>query len=116
MGKVAAGVLLIGFGLLSGCGDADVDAAAQLVGEAQALYDGRVRGSPGKLPGTFILSKEDIRLCVNQMEQARAKLQQLHSEYSGEKATLAIETKILEGAIISRLGSCNEMQHRFGNG
>lgn len=101
-------------GFLTGCGDSEKRDAAELVNEAQVIFDGRVKGSPGKLPGTTILSGDDVAVCVEQMEQALAKLRRVQSDYPGENITAAPETQALEGAVASRLGTCKDIQRRQG--
>ncbi|EPV2770963.1 TPA: hypothetical protein VDU56_006711 [Pseudomonas aeruginosa] len=100
--------------LLAGCGKAEADSAAQLVDEARVIYEGRTKGSPGKLPGTFVLGREDVGLCIEQMESAQAKLKQLKGQYPTTEAATSSETRSLEGAVASQLGTCRGIKQQQG--
>lgn len=116
MTKFMAHAVLLGSAILAGCGDADADAdaAGGLVGEARAIYEGRTKGTPGKLPGTFILAKADVALCIEQMESAQGKLQQLQANYPTTEVAAAGETRSLEGAVASQLGTCRNIKKQQG--
>lgn len=100
--------------MLAGCGKAEADSAAQLVGEARTIYEGRTKGSAGKLPGTFVLGREDVGLCIEQMESAQAKLELLQKEYPETEAAASSETKSLMGAVASQLSTCRGIKHQQG--
>lgn len=102
--------------LLAGCGkaEAEADSAARLVGEARTIYEGRTKGSAGKLPGTFVLGREDVGLCIEQMESAQAKLELLQKEYPETEAAASSETKSLMGAVASQLSTCRGIKHQQG--
>ncbi|WP_156176516.1 hypothetical protein [Pseudomonas veronii] len=99
---------------LTGCGNAEADAAAQLVNEARSIYEGRAKGSPGKLPGNFVLGREDIGRCVEQMEMAHTKLKQVKSDYPTTEAATSSETRRLENAVVSQLGTCRSIKQKQG--
>lgn len=100
--------------LLAGCGNAEADSAALLVSEARTIYETRAKGSPGKLPGTFVLGREDVGLCIEQMESAQEKLDQLKKQYPETEAAVSSETKSLAGAVARQLSTCRGIKHRQG--
>ncbi len=99
---------------LAGCAKAESNTAAQLVDEARAIYEGRTKGKPGKFPGTFILGREDVGLCIEQLEVAQAKLKQVKAQYPKTVDATSSETQNLDEAVASQLGTCRRIKQQQG--
>ena len=91
----------------------DEAAALATLNEVQKLYENRPQGTPNEA-GTRSLSKKDINDCVVQMTEAKNKLDAVKQQYGTTQAYQAMQTRLLNGQVRGRLGSCKQTKDTLG--
>ncbi|MCK9715190.1 MULTISPECIES: hypothetical protein [Pseudomonas syringae group] len=91
----------------------DEAAALASLTEVQKLYENRPQGTPNEA-GTRTLSKQDINDCVTQMAEAKNKLEAVKQQYGTTQAYQSMQTRMLNGQVRGRLGSCKQTKDALG--
>jgi len=91
----------------------DEVAALATLNEVQKLYENRRQGTPNEA-GTRSLSKADINDCVVQMTEAKNKLDAVKQKYGTTQAYQSMQTRLLNGQVRGRLGSCKQTKDTLG--
>ena len=91
----------------------DEAAALATLNEVQKLYENRPQGTPNEA-GTRSLSKKDINDCVVQMTEAKNKLDAVKKQYGTTQAYQSMQTRLLNGQVRGRLGSCKQTKETLG--
>lgn len=91
----------------------DEATALASLNEVQKLYENRPQGTPNEA-GTRTLSKKDINDCVVQMTEAKNKLEAVKQQYGTTQAYQSMQTRMLNGQVRGRLGSCTQTKDTLG--
>ena len=104
---------LVMCGSVGAASNEDEAAALATLNEVQKLYENRPQGTPNEA-GTRSLSKKDINDCVVQMTEAKNKLDAVKQQYGTTQAYRAMQTRLLNGQVRGRLGSCKQTKDTLG--
>ncbi|GKQ45100.1 hypothetical protein ALO82_200360 [Pseudomonas syringae pv. broussonetiae] len=110
---VAGMVGLVMCGSVWAASSEDEAAALARLIEVQKMYENRPQGTPNDA-GTRTLSKQDINDCVTQMTEAKNKLDAVKQQYSTTQAFQSMQTRMLNGQVRGRLGSCKQTKDTLG--
>ncbi|KIY17095.1 hypothetical protein [Pseudomonas amygdali] len=110
---VAAVIGLMMCGSVWAASNKDEAAALATLNEVQKLYENRPQGTPNET-GTRTLSKKDINDCVAQMTEAKNKLDAVKQQYGTTQAFQSMQTRMLNGQVRGRLGSCKQTKDALG--
>lgn len=91
----------------------DEAAALATLNEVQKMYEDRPQGTLNEA-GTHTLSKKDINDCVVQMTEAKNKLDAVKQQYGTTQAYQSLQTRLLNGQVRGRLGSCKQTKDALG--
>ena len=91
----------------------DEAAALASLTEVQKLYENRPPGTPNEA-GTRTLSKQDVNDCVTKMAEAKNKLEAVKQQYGTTQAYQSMQTRMLNGQVRGRLGSCKQTKDMLG--
>ena len=91
----------------------DEAAALATLNQVQKLYENRPQRTPNKA-GTRSLSKKDINDCVVQMTEAKNKLDAVKKQYGTTQAYQSMQTRLLNGQVRGRMGSCKQTKDALG--
>ncbi|RMN21890.1 hypothetical protein ALQ66_00183 [Pseudomonas savastanoi pv. glycinea] len=110
---VAGIVGLVMCGSVLAASNEDEASALASLTEVQKMYENLPQGTPNEA-GTRTLSKKDINDCVAQMTEAKNKLDAVKQQYSTTQAFQSMQTRMLNGQVRGRLGSCKQTKDTLG--
>ena len=106
-------LVLLAVSVLAGCGDDKEKVAREKIGEVKVAFDNRPIGTLNEA-GTHSLTSADINACVTQLTDAKAKLDQIQTEYASTQAVQSMETQMFAGKLRGQLATCKQTKAQMG--